>query len=88
LSGGLQEVLFFADRSLINGIQLGHAIGRAQVFVAQDHDHVIGKPDSLHETRDQIAWAQHLAVAENIPTVLPERLAEPIDDFRALACIV
>ena len=45
-----QELLLFADRSLVDGMQLGHAIGRAKVFVAQDHDHVISKPDSLHET--------------------------------------
>jgi hypothetical protein len=50
-----QEILFFANRSLIDGVQLGHAIGRAQVFVAEHYDHVIGKPDAFHETRNQIA---------------------------------
>ena len=83
-----QEVLFFAERSLVEVVQLGHAIRRAQVFVAQDHDHVIGKPDSLHEARDQIAWAHSGLVAEDIPAILSERLTEPIDDFRALPCVL
>ena len=81
-----QEVFFFADRSLVDVVQLGHAVRRAEVFVAQDHDHVIGKPDSFHEVRDQVAWAQHIAVAENMPAVFAQSLAESIDDFRALVC--
>ena len=45
----MQEVLFFSNRSLVDTVKLCHAVGRAQVFVAQDHDYVVGKPDAFHE---------------------------------------
>ena len=48
---------------------------------------MIGKPNAFHEARDQIAVAQHFAVAEDMPAILPERFTEPINDFRALPCI-
>jgi hypothetical protein len=45
----------------------------AQVFVAQDHDHMIGKPDALHETSNEIARAHGGRGAEDMPTMLRER---------------
>jgi hypothetical protein len=44
-----------------------------------------GKPDSLHEAWIQVAWANSGLVAENMLTMLPKRIAEPIDEFRALS---
>jgi hypothetical protein len=41
--------------------------------VAQDHDHIIGKPDALHENSNEIAWARGGRGAEDMPTMLRER---------------
>ena len=72
---------------MVDGMQLGHAIGRAQIFVAQDHDHMIGKPDALHKPEISSPERSTTAVAENMPVMLSERLTEPIDDFRAFPCV-
>jgi hypothetical protein len=48
---------------------------------------MVGKPDAFHEAWDQLAWAQHFAVAKDIPAILLERLTEPTDDLGALAGI-
>ena len=57
----VKELLSFLPGVFVNGVQLGHAIGRAQVFVAQHHDHQAGLAQRSVEHPDVAQTLNNLA---------------------------
>jgi hypothetical protein len=81
----VEEFPLFLLGVLIKCVQLGHAVRRAQVFGAQDHDDQIGVAQRFHERGNQVTWAQLVLVVDHFPMLLFQRLTQPFDHFLALA---
>jgi hypothetical protein len=63
----VKEFLSFLPGVLVNGVQLGHAIGRAQVFIAQHHDDQTGLAQRLHEVGNLVAVIKRSFVSDEVP---------------------
>src|SRR4051794_35676078 len=64
-------------------MDFGHAIGRAQVLVA-DHGHYeIGAGEAADEGRDQLSGPDTVAVSDGNDAVLLESRIETLDGLRA-----
>jgi hypothetical protein len=61
--------------------QFEHAIGRAQVLVADYDDHAVALPDALHELLDRAFVAQIAFVARDFDPPLLQGLIDLIDDL-------